>query len=137
MSNDIKLPIFIVADDGDVKLLHELWEVNCCGIEPIDVADNVYSAYDSEGQMLKLVTINEKNGKIERPTEDTITIPLLGKIIGIAQDRVIEAIPQEIKDTKKLTENLVQGLSQAGYKIENLKLEELVEMYKENKKRYL
>lgn len=69
MNNNIKNPIFVIAEDSTVEFLHESWAVDCCNMEPIDVADGLYRAYDSEGQILNLVTINEETGQIERPTE--------------------------------------------------------------------
>jgi hypothetical protein len=127
--NNIKSPIFVIADDNTVCFLHEPEKVDYGFFEPVDVADGIYTAYDSEGQILKLVTINEKNGEIERPTEDIINIPFFGKIVGVLHDRTIKAIPQDIYKPDKLTKILVQDLSSSGHNVIGLTLNELVAIY--------
>jgi hypothetical protein len=132
MNNNIKNPIFVIAEDSTVEFLHEFWEVDCCNMEPIDVADGLYTAYDSEGQILNLVTINEETGQIERPTESYIKIPFLGKIGSISLDRTIKAIPTGIKDRDKLMYHLARDLSQSGHKVHGLRLRDLVAIYEKN-----
>jgi len=134
MDKSVKTPLFIIAEDNTVQFLQELWEVDCCGMEPIDVADGVYTAYDSEGQILKLVTINEK-GEVERPTENTINISFLGKIVSVAHDKTIKALPLEVKDTDKLTKVLTQDLSRLGHHVDGLTLEQLISIYQEKHKK--
>ena len=129
MDSHIKNPIFVILDDSTVLFLHEWWEVDCCGIEPIDVSNGEYIAYDSEGQVLNLVTINEA-GKIERLTEDIINIPFLGKIIGVTNDKNIKAIPTGVKEPARLMEYLVRDLY-GKRDVEGLTLPELVQIYKD------
>jgi len=127
---NIKTPIFIIAlDDSTVEFLHETWEVDCCDIESSDVANGEYIAYDSEGQILKLATINEK-GEIESPTENIINIPFLGKIVSVINDKTITAIPTGIKDPAKLIEYLVRDLC-IKHDVDSLTLPELVQIYKD------
>ena len=136
MNNDIKNPIFIIAEDGTIIFLQDSSEVDCCGIEPIDVADGVYTAYDSEGQILKLITINEDNGKIEGPTENMIIkIPFLGKITSVAHDRVIKIIPEKTKDSNKLMQILSRDLSNSEGNIDGLALNKLVDLYQRKHKK--
>lgn len=134
MDTNIKSPIFVIIDGNEVRFLSEPWGFECIlGMEPIDVADGLYTAYDSEGQILSLVTINDETGSIERPTETmyTINIPIFGKFsIGtVALDRSIKAIPQGVKDVEKLTEYLVEDLSRSGYEVAGLTLPALVAIY--------
>lgn len=132
---DIKNPLFVISlDDSSVEFLHEAWEVDCCNMEASHVANGEYIAYDSEGQILKLVTMNEY-GEIERPTEDIINIPFLGKIVLVSNDKTIKALPTGVKEPEKLIEYLVYDLS-IKYNVEGLMLPELVEIYKnKNSKR--
>lgn len=113
----IKYPLFVIAEDNTVQFFHESLEIDYCDIEPIDIADGVYTAYDSKGQLLKLVTIDE-HGKINRPTEDRIKIPFLGTIIGVTYDRCIRALPTNIKNSNKLIQILKQDLHKLGRDIE-------------------
>lgn len=137
MNSVIKNPLFIIAEDGEVIFFHDLSELDCEDMEPIDVADGVYTAYDSEGQMLKLVTVNGK-GEIERPTENVvISIPFLGSVIGIEHDKNITAIPLGIKNASKLAQILARDLSISEHNTDNLTLTELVALYERKHKKFI
>lgn len=128
---DIKNPIFVIVDDGSVLFLNEPWGFeDILGMEPIDVANGLYTAYDSEGQVLKMVTINDETGEIERPTEHKIKIPFFKEIVvGIDFDRSIKAIPQGIKEPDRLMDYLVNDLSALGHNVEGCSLSDLVKIY--------
>jgi len=136
--NIIKNPIFVVVDDGEIIFVSHPDELIFCGMEPIDVANGIYRAYDSTGQIIKLVTINDETGAIEGPTENKIKIPFIGEIGVVSLDRSIKPIPTGLKDEEKLREILKEDLSAKGYQAEDLELNQLIKIYQEkNKKSYI
>jgi len=135
MNKSIHNPIFIIGDDLSVYFVHDAEDIDYGEFEPIDVADGVYSAFDSEGQILKLVTVNDENRKIERPTESKFKIPYFGQMSIVSLDRSIKAISTGIKDELKLRDFLTKDLIRSGYQAEGLELKGLVSIYQENNKK--
>jgi hypothetical protein len=110
-SKSIKTPIFVIEDDNTtVIFLNELWDLNYCGMEAIDVANGIYTAYDSEGQVLKLVTVDDETGEVA-PIEKTLfRLPFLGKITTVNHNMGIGVIAEGVKVPDKLRSYLIRDL---------------------------
>ena len=135
MDNQIKLPLFVIAEDDPlIEYLRDLDELNTCGMEAIDVADELYFAYDADGQHVKLVTVN-KRGEIERPTEDEFYIPFLGRFKSIVNDKEIKAIPLGTFDKNKIISLIKKDLPIYGYNVDGLDMNELIELYEDKRRR--
>lgn len=107
----MRLPI-IVSEHGDVSIYRSEVQAECA-LEPIDVRNGEYIAYDAEGQSLVLsVVIEEKSGPLglfSRRVES----------VRLTEDPVAKA------DEAGLRNLLVQFVNRAGISLNEMKDEDL------------
>jgi hypothetical protein len=138
MNKNIKTPIFVIEeDDVSVVFFNELWELNCGELEPLHIINGGYKiAYDSEGQILKLVIIDDETGEITSIEKTLFRIPFLGKITTENFNISIKAIPEGTKEPDKLRSYLIKDLGSLMKNLmahkdqfQDLTLPELVSIY--------
>ncbi len=110
--NKIKLPIFVSEE------FHELYMFDLESdmqhkLEAIDVSDNVYKAFDAEGRLLKLETVNEE-GIAEKPTEGRFLFGLFKNVEWIINNKNIqvtlaEETPTHVDELKKLIKKFLKS----------------------------
>lgn len=111
----IKLPI-IIDEHGDISIFLSVAEA-CDYLEPIDVKNNEYSAYDSEGRCLKL-------GIASEPTKGLFGRP--------SNKEKIQFNPSSVTDSSGLSLKLRLFLEKIGNPVSvETTLAELVKILKE------
>jgi hypothetical protein len=109
----VKPPIFVRADEP--LLIYRTADDAARYLEWIDIEDGIYTAFDSEGRLLRFELI-------ERPTKMLRFIPITVEYVAL-RDAEAEPTHQE-----QLRETLVAGLTARGESMESLatlSLEEL------------
>lgn len=96
----MKLPI-IVVESGDILFFRSL-SIAERYLEPVDVRNNEYVAYDSEGRLLRLV-LSEHTVKIELEEEEPTNADKLKEAllaffteVGFATDLLLQASLEEL-----------------------------------------
>jgi len=126
--NEVIFPVIVVTDDSQVEYYDSI-QTAATLMEPADVEDGLYKAYDSEGKLLHIIV---KHKKHETPFLFKPIFFILD-ILSFSlnhQDKFVEIfLSPDYQDKRdELVKNLSKYLTYKGLDTEHKNLPELIKM---------